>query len=216
MDGLIGKKIGMTQVFNEDGTCIPVTVIQLGPCYVLQKKSKDTDGYNAIKIGYDEVKENKVNKPKKGVYKKLNITPLRIEREFQFSEDKYKVLKPGDKITISDVFKENEYVDITGTTKGKGFQGVVKRHGFGGGAMAHGSKFHRELGSIGQHTFPARVFPGKRFPGRMGGNTVTMQNLLIVKIDNNNSLLLVKGAVPGKKGSYVLVKKAVKKIKTKD
>jgi len=216
MDGLIGKKVGMTQVFNEEGMCIPVTVIQLGPCYVLQKKTKENDGYNGIKIGYEEVKENKVNKPKKGIYKKLNLKPMRIEREFQFSDEKFKVLKPGDKITISDIFKENEYVDVTGTTKGKGFQGVVKRHGFGGGAMTHGSKFHRELGSIGQHTFPARVFPGKRFPGRMGGNTVTMQNLLVVKIDNNNSLLLVKGAVPGKKGSYVLVKKAVKKIKTKD
>lgn len=215
MEGLIGKKLGMTQIFKEDGTCIPVTVIKLGPCYVLQKKTTDKDGYAALKLGFDETKENKINKPQKGLYKKAKVAPLKIEREFKFRGEKFNIHNVGDVININDVFVENEYVDVTGTTKGKGFQGVVKRHGFGGGAMTHGSKFHREHGSMSANTFPGRIYPGVKQAGRMGGDIVTMQNLVVAKIDKENALLLVKGAVPGKKDSYVLVKKSKKKADKK-
>jgi large subunit ribosomal protein L3 len=211
MEGLLGKKIGMTQVFFDDGKCLPVTVLKVGPCYVLQKKTEDKDGYNALRLGFSETKENKVSKPLRGLYKKCKVVPLKIEREFAISEEETVKFNPGDVIKIEDIFNEEEYVDVVGTSKGKGFQGAMKRHNFGGGRMTHGSKFKRELGSTGQCATPSRTLPGKKMPGRMGGETVTVQNLLIAKIDKENGLVLVKGAVPGRTGAYVLIKKAVKK-----
>lgn len=211
MEGLLGKKLGMTQVFTDDGKCLPVTVIKVGPCYVLQKKTFDKDGYYALRLGFSETKENKTSKPLRGLYKKHKVPPLKIEREFSISEDEVTKFSPGDVIKIEDIFKESDFVDIVGTSKGKGFQGVIKRHGFGGGRKTHGSKFFREPGSTGQCATPSRTLPGKKLPGRMGGETVTVQNLYVAKLDKENGLLLVKGCVPGRRGSYVMIKQAVKK-----
>ena len=211
MEGLIGKKLGMTQIFNEDGQCIPVTVIKLGPCYVLQKKTVDKEGYNSLRLGFDETKENKLNKPRRGLYKKVKTPPLKIEREFRIGDEKLSVHNVGDSINVADIFKENDFIDVSGTSKGKGFQGVVKRYGFKGGPKTHGSKFHRVPGAIGQCADPSRTFPGTKLPGRMGGRRVTIQNLLVAKVDKENSLLLIKGALPGRKGSYIIVKKSIKK-----
>lgn len=211
MEGLLGKKLGMTQVFDENGKCLPVTVIKVGPCFVLQKRTEEKDGYNALRLGFSETKENKVTKPLRGLYKKCKVPPVKIEREFSITEDETTKFNPGDIIKTEDIFNESEFVDVVGTSKGKGYQGVIKRHGFGGGRKTHGSKFHREMGSTGQCATPARTLPGKKMPGRMGGKTVTVQNLFIAKIDKENGLVLVKGCVPGRTGAYVMIKKAVKK-----
>ena len=203
--GLIGKKLGMTQVFKDDGTLVPVTVIQAGPNVVVQKKTEETDGYNALQLGFEDKKEFRTNKPLKGHFKRAGVSPKKHLVEFRdFPED----LKEGDEITV-DIFSEGELVDVTGTSKGKGFAGTIKRHNFARGPMSHGSKSHRIPGSIGAAN-AARVFKGQKMAGRMGNERVTVQNLEIVKIDKEKNLILVKGAVPGVRNSIVYIKEAVK------
>lgn len=205
--GVLGRKVGMTQVF-EDSEVVPVTVIKVNPGVVVQKKTEDNDGYNSIQIGAEDIPERLVKKPIMGHFKKAGITPKRILKEFRVdSVDEYNI---GDVIGI-DLFKPGEYVDITGISKGKGFAGVIKRHGFKGGRMSHGSMFHRAPGSIGQSSQPSRTLKGTRLPGRMGNKKVTVQNLRIVKIDDKENLLIVKGAVPGRRNGLLIIKKAVKK-----
>ena len=204
---LIGKKIGMTQIFDENGVAIPVTVIEAGPCTVVQVKTTETDGYDAVQLGYGEVKENKVNKPEKGHFTKGNVKPTKHLREFRV--DNASEVKVGDEIKV-DIFAEGDTVDIQGKTKGKGFQGVIKRHGQSRGPMGHGSMYHRRPGSMGSTSTPGRVFKGKKLPGHMGNTTVTIQNLKVVKVDTEKNAILVKGSVPGNKGVILKIKDAVK------
>ena len=203
---LLGKKLGMTQIFDEQGKVIPVTVIEAGPCTVVQIKTKDTDGYEAVQLGFGEVKANKVIKPKAGHFKKANVEPKKHLREFRLEEISYNV---GDELK-ADVFTAGEFVDITGTTKGKGFQGVIKRHGQSRGPMGHGSMYHRRPGSMGPTSTPGRVFKGKKLPGHMGMQTVTIQKLEVVNVDLDKNVILVKGSVPGNKGAILKIKDSVK------
>ena len=204
--GILGKKLGMTQIFLENGEVIPVTVVQAAPNVVLQKKTIETDGYEAIQLGVDDKKENRSKKPEKGHASKANTTPKRFVREIRGVDvSQYEV---GQEVNVS-IFNEGEKVDITGTSKGKGFQGVIKRHNQSRGPMSHGSRYHRRPGSMGAID-PMRVFKGKALPGRMGGERVTIQNLEIVKVDAERNLLLIKGNVPGAKKSYLTIKSAVK------
>lgn len=204
--GILGRKIGMTQIFAENGDLIPVTVVQATPNVVLQKKTVETDGYNAIQLGFEDKKENRANKPEKGHAAKANTAPKRFIREIRgVNVDEYEV---GQEVKV-DIFKEGELVDVTGISKGKGFQGVIKRHGQSRGPMSHGSRYHRRPGSMGSIA-PNRVFKGKNLPGRMGGKKVTVQNLEIVKVDVERNLLLIKGNVPGAKKSFLKIKSAVK------
>ena len=203
---LLGKKLGMTQIFDKDGKVIPVTVIEAGPCTVVQVKTKDADGYEAVQLGFGEVKANKVTKPKAGHFKKANVEPKKHLREFRLEEISYNV---GDELK-ADVFTAGESVDITGTTKGKGFQGVIKRHGQSRGPMGHGSMYHRRPGSMGPTSTPGRVFKGKKLPGHMGMQQVTIQNLEIVSVDLDKNVILVKGSVPGNKGAILKIKDSVK------
>ena len=204
--GILGRKVGMTQVFAEDGRLIPVTVVQAGPCYVLQKKSEVSDGYNAIQVGFDEKRENLANKPEKGHLKKAGSKILRFIKEFRTNEvDKYEV---GQEIK-ADVFTAGDKVDVVGTSRGKGFAGMHKRHGGRRGPMAHGSKYHKRTGSMGAKG-PARVFKGRNLPGRLGGERVTVQNLEIVRVDADKNIILVKGCVPGAKKSLLILKNSVK------
>jgi large subunit ribosomal protein L3 len=208
VDGLIGIKVGMTQVFDENGTVIPVTVIKAGPCVVVQKKSKDPDGYEAVQLGLVEfVRPSRVDKPRTGHFKKAGVPPCRILREFHFANGE-EAPKVGDQILVNQVFRPDDKVDIIGTSKGKGFAGVIKRHHFAGGAASHGSMFHRAPGSIGASAFPSRVLPGMRAAGHMGSDTVTTQNLKVVRIQEQDNVLLIRGAVPGRNGGYVVIKKA--------
>jgi large subunit ribosomal protein L3 len=205
--GLIGKKIGMTQVFWDDGASIPVTVIEAGPCVVVQKKTEKTDGYNAIQVGFDRKKEKKVTKPLKGHFDKAGKGYFRHLREFRVeSPNEYEV---GQELSV-DMFGIGDRVDVIGTTKGRGFAGVIKRHGFHGGRATHGSMFHRAPGSIGSSAYPSRVFKGTRLPGQMGNKRKTVQNLIIVGVRAERNLLLIKGAVPGSRNGIVVVKDAVK------
>jgi large subunit ribosomal protein L3 len=205
MEGILGRKVGMTQIYVEDGTAIPVTVIKAGPCLVVQRKTKDTDGYEAVQIGLVEDKPAKVNQPLSGHFKKAGVAPVRQVEEFLLESGEE--LSAGDEIKAS-VFTEKDWVDVVGTSKGKGFQGVMKRHGFGGGRSSHGSMFHRAPGSIGSSAFPSRVFKGMRGTGRMGGKRITTKNLQIVKIDAEQNLIYVRGAVPGPKSGYVAIRRA--------
>ena len=205
--GIIGKKIGMTQIFDEKGTVIPVTVIEAGPCVVAQVKNTETDGYNAVQLGFGAVKANKVNKPEAGHFAKAKLTAMKHLREFRL--DDISNVKVGDEIK-ADVFAEGDKVDIQGTTKGKGFQGVIKRHGQSRGPMGHGSMYHRRPGSMGSTSTPGRVFKGKKLPGHMGMQTVTIQNLDVVKVDMDKNVILVKGSVPGAKGAILKIKSSVK------
>ncbi len=204
---IIGRKVGMTQIFDENGVAIPVTVIEAGPCTVVQVKTTETDGYDAVQLGYGEVKENKVNKPEKGHFTKGNVKPTKHLREFRV--DNASEVKVGDEIKV-DIFAEGDTVDIQGKTKGKGFQGVIKRHGQSRGPMGHGSMYHRRPGSMGSTSTPGRVFKGKKLPGHMGNTTVTIQNLKVVKVDTEKNAILVKGSVPGNKGVILKIKDAVK------
>jgi len=206
---IIGKKVGMTQIFDEKENVVPVTVIEAGPCNVVQIKTVETDGYDAVQLGYGEVKEYKVNKPDMGHFKKANVTAQKHLREFRVSN--VNEIKVGDVVKV-DTFAEGDVVDIQGTTKGKGFQGVIKRHGQSRGPMGHGSMYHRRPGSMGSTSTPGRVFKGKKLPGHMGVETVTIQNLRIVKVDLDKNVILVKGSVPGNKGSILKIKTAVKAI----
>ena len=207
MKAIIGKKIGMTQIFDETGKVIPVTAIEAGPCVIAQIKTVETDGYDAIQLGFGDVKENKVNKPVKGHYAKLGITPKKHLREFRL--DSLEGLKVGDELK-ADVFAVGDSVDIQGTSKGKGFQGVIKRHGQSRGPMGHGSMYHRRPGSMGPTSTPGRVFKGKKLPGHMGRQTVTIQNLDVVAVDLDKNVILVKGSVPGVKGAILKIKMSVK------
>ncbi len=207
--GILGKKLGMTQIFTEEGFLIPVTVIEAGPCTVVQKKTAETDNYNAVQLGFGDKRESLFNKPQKGHFAKANVKPKRYLKEIRFEPDEdFANLNVGDEVRV-DIFTEGEFVDVTGRTKGKGFQGNIKRHGHGRGPMSHGSKYHRGVGALNS-VDPARVFKGRKLPGRMGGQRRTVQNLEIVKVDVERNLLLVKGAVPGVKGSLVVVRNAVK------
>jgi len=204
---IIGKKIGMTQIFDEKGVVIPVTVIEAGPCTVIQIKKEETDGYNAVQLGFGEVKEKKVNKPKKGHFSKGSTKPAKHLREFKL--ENISALKVGDVIK-ADSFSKGDVVDIQGITKGKGFQGVIKRHGQHRGPMGHGSMYHRSPGSMGATSTPGRVFKGKKLPGHMGVDIVTIQNLTVINVDLDKNAILVKGSVPGSKGSILKIKNAVK------
>lgn len=206
VEGLIGKKIGMTQSFDEEGNVIPVTVIKAGPCTVIQKKTKEKDGYFALQLGLVEEKPaKKAIKPLLGHLKKSTAPPTKLLREFRFDENDE--VKEGDQFFV-DIFQQGERVHVMGVSKGKGFAGVVKRWGFRGGKSSHGSMFHRAPGSIGASAFPSRVIKGRKLPGHMGQNKVTVRSLTVIQADKENSLLVVKGAVPGAKGGYLLIKKA--------
>lgn len=205
---ILGKKIGMTQIFNENGVVIPVTAIKTGTCVVIQQKTQEKDGYNAIKVGFEDQKEHRTNKPDMGQFKKVNVPVKRYIKEFRLSDsEKYQV---GQEIKPSDMFKSGDRVDITGISKGKGYQGVVKRWGNARGRMSHGSHHHRKPGSLGAAASPSRVFKGRKLPGRMGGERVTIQNLDVVRIDDENNIMLVRGAVPGPKGGLLIIKNTVK------
>jgi large subunit ribosomal protein L3 len=202
--GIIGKKLGMTQIFNEKGQVVPVTVIQAGPCVVVQRKTSAKEGYEAIQIGYVDPQGGKrASKPEKGHCEKQGVAPVRVLRELKV--EAANPAKPGDSVLV-DQFEEKAKVNVTGISKGKGFAGVMKRHHFKGGRATHGSMFHRAPGSIGGSSYPSRVWPGMRMGGHMGSEQVTVRNLEIAKVDAENNLLLIKGAVPGPKGGYVVIK----------
>jgi len=208
MQGLIGKKLGMTQIYDKDGARVAVTVIEAGPCPVVQKKTEDIDGYESVQLGFLETRESRVTKPMLGKFKKAGVTPCKILAEFKL--DAGEEVKEGDSVTTS-IFEEDIFLDVSGVTKGRGFQGVVKRHNMAGGRMTHGGHSKRRVGSIGQCSYPARVAKGQRMPGHMGAVRVTKQNLKLVGIRGDENLLLIKGAIPGATGSVVIVKKALKK-----
>ena len=205
--GIIGRKVGMTQIFDEKGNVIPVTVIEAGPCVVAQVKTVETDGYDAIQLGFGEVKDKHINKPEKGHFAKAGLEAKKHLREFRL--ESVEGVKVGDEVK-ADVFEAGEKVDVQGTSKGKGFQGVIKRHGQHRGPMGHGSMYHRRPGSMGSTTTPGRVFKGKKLPGHMGSQTSTILNLDVVKVDTDKNVILVKGSIPGAKKSIVRVRKSVK------
>lgn len=205
--GILATKIGMTQIFNEDGILTPVTVLQAGPCYVTQIKTIENDGYEAVQVGFKETREKLINKPTKGHLAKAGVGNLRFIKEFKFENSgEYEI---GQEIK-ADIFAVGDKIDVTGKSKGKGFQGAIKRHGQSRGPMAHGSKYHRHAGSNGACSDPSKVFKGKKMPGQMGAVKVTVQNLEIVRIDTEDNLILVKGAIPGPRKSTVVLKESVK------
>lgn len=207
INGIIGKKVGMTQIYHDDGSVIPVTVIKAGPCVVVQRKTVGKDGYEAVQLGLVEDKPPKrVNKPMRGHFERAGVPPTRILREFRL-EGEAESVNVGDKVLV-DQFSTGDLVHVVGTTKGRGFAGFVKRHHFRGGAATHGSMFHRAPGSIGASSFPSRVWPGARMTGHLGMQRQTVRNLRVVHVDPENHLLLVKGSVPGPNGGYLLIKKA--------
>ncbi len=203
---ILGTKLGMTQIFAEDGKVIPVTVVKAGPCTVVQTKTVETDGYESVVVGFGDVKEKSLNKPMKGIFAKANVAPKKYLREFRFEEA---TLAVGDEIK-AEVFEAGEKVDVSGISKGKGFAGPMKRWGLHRGPMSHGSGYHRGSGSMGACSNPGRVMKGKKLPGHMGVVKVTIQNLEIVKVDAENELILVKGAIPGNKGGLVTIRNSVK------
>ena len=204
---IIGKKLGMSQIFTEDGKVIPVTVVEAGPCPVVQIKSKENDGYDAIQVGFGTVKETRVNKPQAGHFKKAGVTAKRYLREFRFADcSKYTL---GQELTC-DTFAEGDKVDVTGTSKGHGFSGVIQRWNQHRGPMAHGSGYHRGVGSMGACSSPSRVFKNKHMSGQWGNEKVTIQNLTVARVDSARNLLLIKGAIPGAKGGIVVIKESVK------
>jgi len=206
MKGLIGKKVGMTQIFDDAGNSVPVTIIEAGPCYVTQVRTIENDGYTAVQLGFKETKPRRLTGGQTGHLKKNDLPPLKYLREFRTKEE----LEEG-QMLLADVFEAGEYVDVIGTTKGRGFAGVVKRHGFAGGPKTHGqSDRQRAPGSIGATSTPGRVFKGKRMPGRMGNQRVTAQNLLVVRVDAERNLMAVRGSIPGSKGGLVIIKAARK------
>ena len=208
MQTLIGKKIGMTRVYDADGVQVPVTVVQVGPCTVVQRKSKDADGYEAVQLGFGEQKESRLGKPLQGHFKKAGAKAAKVLREVRV--DAAEGAKPGDVVTAK-VFEGVKFVDVLGHTKGRGFQGVVKRFGFAGGRASHGGGWNRKPGSIGNREWPARIFKNKRLPGHMGSADITTQNLRVVQVLADDHALLLEGAVPGPVGGIVLVRKAIKK-----
>lgn len=207
INGLLGKKVGMTRLFTEEGRWIEVTVLEAGPCSVVQRKTKDTDGYSAVQLGYGDVKESRCNKPMSGHFEKSGIAPKRVLKEIRVPDDIE--INTGDEVT-AEIFTVGDRVDISGTSKGRGFAGAIKRHGFGGGPGGHGSHFHRAPGSVGQSADPAKVYKGKRLPGHYGNAKITVQNLEVVNVDTDNNLLIVRGSVPGANGGVVVVNKSLK------
>ncbi len=206
IEGMIGKKVGMTQIFEENGTVLPVTVLKAGPCVVVQRKTDDKDGYRAVQLGLVDAKAaKKANKPMRGHHQKADVPPTRIRREFAIDESSE--LKAGDSVLV-DIFEGVGLVDVIGTSKGKGFQGVIRRHGFSGGRATHGSMFHRGPGSIGQAAYPAKVFRGMKGPGQTGNVRVTAKNLRVVRIDAEKNLMLVEGSVPGHRGSMLMIRRS--------
>jgi len=204
--GILGKKIGMTQIFTAEGRVVPVTVVEAGPCPVVQKKTVATDGYNAIQLGFSVLRESLSNKPRKGHFQKASLKPMRYVREFRISD--VESFEIGQEVKV-DLFTVGDKIDVVGTSKGKGFAGMIKRHNASRGPMAHGSKYHRRTGSLGAKG-PARVFKGRELPGRMGGERVTIQNLEVVRVDAEKNLILIKGAVPGANKSLLILKPSVK------
>ncbi len=204
---ILGKKIGMTQIFTEDGRLIPVSVIEAGPCRVVQKKTEEVDGYKAVQVGFENKKERKANKPEQGHFKKAGVPVMKYLKEFKL--ENAAELNVGDELTVAQ-FEAGELVDVTGTSKGHGYAGTIKRWGTHRGPMTHGSHYHRGPGSLGACSDPSRVFKGKKMPGHYGVDKVTIQNLDLVKIDSERNLLLVKGSIPGPKGGLVVVRNAVK------
>ncbi len=212
LEGIIGKKIGMTQTFDDKGTVSPVTIITAGPCVVIQRKSMEKDGYAAVQIGFQEEKEVKnVNRPIQGHFNKVGVPPVKFIREFPIDEQSE--VKEGDQFFV-DMFSVGDKVDVIGTSKGKGFAGVIKRWGFKGGKATHGSMFHRRPGSIGASAYPSRVMKGKKLPGQMGNKRVSIKNLTVIETDKEKNLLVVTGAVPGAAGGYLLIKKSKNKMDT--
>ena len=210
--GLLGKKLGMSTVFDQEGNAIPVTLLEVGPCVVIQVKTPERDGYYAVQLGFDEKKPKRTTKPLLGHFQKAQTTPKRFVREIRLSEDFSEELKPGQPIKLDEVFKPGDYVDVIGWSKGRGFQGVVKRWGFAGAPAGHGThEYFRHGGSIGASALPGRVFKGKKMPGHYGVERVTAQNLKVIEVRAEENLLVVKGSVPGAKGSYLIIKQAVKK-----
>jgi len=204
--GILGKKIGMTQIFTTEGRVVPVTVVEAGPCPVVQKKTVATDGYNAIQIGFSLLRESLSNKPRKGHFQKASLKPMRYVREFKVNDiDTYEI---GQEIQVN-LFAVGDKIDVVGTAKGKGFAGMIKRNSASRGPMAHGSKYHRRSGSLGAKG-PARVFKGRKLPGRMGGQRVTVQNLEVIRVDADKNLILIKGALPGANKSLLILKPSVK------
>jgi large subunit ribosomal protein L3 len=207
VEGLIGKKLGMTQVFSSEGVAVPVTVIQAGPCVVVQKKTVEKDGYSTVQLGLVEPNRKiKVNQPQQGHFKKAGVPPVKILKEFFVDEGEE--IQVGDQILVKDVFQPKTMVNVSGRSKGRGFQGVIKRHGFKGGRSTHGSMFHRAPGSIGASAYPSRVVAGMKGPGRMGNAQVKVRGLRVVDIDEENNLLLVKGSIPGSPQGYVVITRA--------
>ena len=206
---ILATKVGMTQIFNEDGVLIPVTVLQAGPCVVTQVKTEENDGYSAVQVGYADKRENLVNKPMKGHFEKAGVSCKRFVKEFKL--DNAAEYELGQEIKV-DVFEAGDHIDATAISKGKGYQGAIKRHGQSRGPMAHGTKYHRHAGSNGAASDPSKVFKGKKMPGQMGNKQITIQNLEVVRVDAENNLLLVKGAVPGPKKSLVTIKETVKSL----
>ena len=207
MKNMLGRKIGMTQIFGENGNVIPVTVVEAGPLYVIQKKTVEKDGYNAIQVGFESLEERKINKPLKGHFDKSEVSYKKYLREFRIDNpDEFEI---GQEINV-DVFAEGEKVDVVGTSKGKGTQGVIRRHGFGRGRETHGSRFHRAPGGMSASAYPGKVFKGHRMAGRMGNERVTVQNLEVVRVDADKNLLLIKGAIPGPRKGFLVIKSAAK------
>lgn len=204
--GILGKKIGMTQIFTPEGRVVPVTVIEAGPCPVVQKKTVATDGYNAIQLGFSLLRESLSNKPRKGHFQKASLKPMRYVREFKVND--VESFEIGQEVK-ADLFTVGDKIDVVGTSRGKGFAGMIKRHNANRGPMAHGSKYHRRTGSLGAKG-PARVFKGRNLPGRMGGERVTIQNLEVIRVDADKNLILIKGAVPGANKSLLILKPSVK------
>jgi large subunit ribosomal protein L3 len=213
VEGLIGRKIGMTQIFQDDGTVTPVTVIEAGPCVVVQLKTMDKDGYDAVQLGLvDSKAAKKAKKPMRGHHEKAGVPPTRQIQEFRVLEgaegdESGASVKPGDPVTV-EIFQNVEKVEVVGTSKGKGFQGVIRRHGFGGGKATHGSMHHRAPGSIGQSAYPSKVMRGMRGPGRMGTDRVTLKSVHVVRVDAEKNVLLVRGSIPGHRGATVVVRRA--------
>jgi len=213
MNGILGKKIGITRIFDDKGNVIPVTVIKAGPCLITDIKTVKRDGYNAVQLGFEDTTEKRIKKPQRIYFKKKKLSPKKVLREIKvvMSKDKESKIKIGAEIKV-DIFKPGEYVDITGTSKGKGFQGGVKRWGWSIGPRSHGSRSHRTPGSIGASADPARVVKGKHMPGRMGGGKTTAKGIRIVNIDEKKDIMAIKGSVPGSKGSYLIIEKSYKTV----
>lgn len=205
--GILGKKLGMTRIFTQDGQWVDVTLVQAGPCVVIQRKTEKKDGYEAVQVGFDDIKPKRCTKPLKGHFEKAGVPPKRFLKEFRVDADN--PLKPGDEIKL-DIFKIGDRVDISGKSKGRGFAGVVKRYGYSGGPGTHGSNFHRRPGSIGQSAYPAEVYKGKGLPGHMGNVRVTVQNLEVVDVVPEKNLLVIRGSIPGANGGLVEIKHTVK------